>query len=194
MSVSGIAARRALAASLLALAAVGCGSDEELAHEPEPMPELTRNDLFSAVDPRIEAIVSGLLSPSRLGRLFDGEVLLGDKAYTPVELVDDLQAGIFSELKAAEPKVDPIRRALQRNYVDILKGEFTSSSGGGSVSGPRGATLCADGGRCRVLQDERAFHFHGLIQFSEHRVARQINDVRARDDPQEVRVRLMHRF
>ena len=51
---------------------------------------------------------------SRIDRLFDAEVLLGDKAYTPVELVDDLQAGIFSELKAAEPRIDPIRRALQR--------------------------------------------------------------------------------
>jgi hypothetical protein len=94
----------------------------------------------SAVTGQQRAILASLLSSSRMGRLFDGEVLLGDKAYTPVELVDDLQAGIFSELKAAEPKVDPIRRALQRNYVDILKGEFTASpAGGGSVGGPRGA-------------------------------------------------------
>jgi hypothetical protein len=71
------------------------------------------------------ALLSSLLSPARMGRLFDAEVLLGDKAYTPVELVDDLQAGIFSELQAAEPKIDPIRRQLQRAYVDILRNEFT---------------------------------------------------------------------
>ena len=70
-------------------------------------------------------LLSSLLASSRMSRLFDGEVLLGDKAYTPVELVDDLQAGLFSELKGDSPKIDPIRRALQRSYVDILKNEFS---------------------------------------------------------------------
>src|SRR6185436_4503565 len=72
------------------------------------------------------------------GRLFDAEVLLGEKAYTPVELVDDLQTGIFSELKGEAPKIDPIRRQLQRAYVDILKNEFggAADTGGFSPIGP----------------------------------------------------------
>jgi uncharacterized protein DUF4953 len=85
-------------------------------------------------------LLSSLLSASRLARLFDAEVLSGDKAYTPVELVDDLQAGIFSELKAGEPKVDPIRRQLQRSYIDILKTEFNPPMvdiGGPILPGPR---------------------------------------------------------
>jgi hypothetical protein len=69
-------------------------------------------------------LLSSLLSATRMSRLFDAEVLLGDKAYTPVELVDDLQAGLFSELKGDAPKIDPIRRAVQRSYVDILRNEF----------------------------------------------------------------------
>jgi len=92
----------------------------------------------SAVTSQQRGILSTLLSPARMGRLFDAEVLLGDKAYTPVELVDDLQAGVFSELKANEPKVDPIRRQLQRSYVDILKNEFTSSSPALPTFTPRG--------------------------------------------------------
>jgi hypothetical protein len=93
----------------------------------------------TAVTSQQRSVLQSLLSASRMARLFDAEVLLADKAYTPVELVDDLQAGIFSELKAAEPKVDPIRRQLQRSYVDILRNEFTSSSGdtGGLVGLPR---------------------------------------------------------
>ncbi|MBA4190573.1 MAG: hypothetical protein C0467_21510 [Planctomycetaceae bacterium] len=87
----------------------------------------------SAVTSQQRNILATLLSSSRMARLFDGEVLLGDKAYTPVELVDDLQAGLFSELKLAEPKIDPIRRQLQRSYVDILKNEFTS---GGAAPAP----------------------------------------------------------
>ncbi len=95
----------------------------------------------TAVTSQQRQILSSLLSASRLGRLFDGEVLLGDKAYTPVELVDDLQAGIFSELKDGTPKIDPIRRQLQRAYIDILKNEFTPQSldaGGPILPGRRG--------------------------------------------------------
>ncbi|MCE9563009.1 MAG: zinc-dependent metalloprotease [Planctomycetes bacterium] len=92
----------------------------------------------SAVTSQQRGILSSLLSPARMGRLFDAEVLLGDKAYTPVELVDDLQAGVFSELKANEPKVDPIRRQLQRSYVDILKNEFTGSAPTTQTFTPRG--------------------------------------------------------
>lgn len=86
------------------------------------------------------ALLSSLLSPARIARLSDGEVLAGDKAYTPVELVDDLQAGIFSELKANPPKIDAIRRQLQRSYVDILKNEIASPSAAPVVGGggPRG--------------------------------------------------------
>ena len=93
----------------------------------------------TAVTGQQRAVLSSLLSSSRMARLFDAEVMLGDKAYTPVELVDDLQIGIFSELKAAEPKIDPVRRALQRNFVDILKAEFTppAAESAPSPAGPR---------------------------------------------------------
>ena len=65
-----------------------------------------------------------LLSASRLSRLLDAEVLAPDKAYTAMELVADLQAGIWSELTAEHPKVDPLRRCLQRAYLDRLKEEL----------------------------------------------------------------------
>ncbi len=110
----------------------------------------------AAVTGQQRQILAGLLSSSRMARLFDAEVLLADKAYTPVELVDDLQAGIFSELKAAEPKIDPIRRQLQRNYIDILKGEFTPASGGGDFSPTpaprRGGGLGGGGGQVSELR------------------------------------------
>src|SRR5205085_11566647 len=92
----------------------------------------------SSVTGQQRSVLTSLLGAPRMARLFDAEVLLGDKAYTPVELVDDLQAGIFSELKGAEPKIDPIRRQLQRTYVDILKNEFTPpSQDTGNVGLPR---------------------------------------------------------
>lgn len=69
-------------------------------------------------------LLNTLLSPTVMGRLFDSEQQAGEKAYTATELVGDLQVGIFSELKADNPKVDPLRRQLQRAYVDILSREF----------------------------------------------------------------------
>jgi hypothetical protein len=95
----------------------------------------------SAITSQQRALLASLLASSRMARLFDAEVLMGDKAYTPVELVDDLQAGIFAELKAAEPKIDPVRRQLQRSYLEILKNEFNPPApapSGGSLPSPRG--------------------------------------------------------
>jgi hypothetical protein len=79
----------------------------------------------TAITSQQRTILSSLLASSRMSRMFDAEVLLGDKAYTPIDLVDDLQAGLFAELTGEAPKIDPIRRALQRSYVDILKNEFS---------------------------------------------------------------------
>lgn len=69
-------------------------------------------------------LLNTLLSPTVMGRLFDAEQQAGEKAYTATELVGDLQGGIFSELKGEAPRVDPLRRQLQRAYVDILSREF----------------------------------------------------------------------
>jgi hypothetical protein len=71
-----------------------------------------------------KSLLLDLLSASRLSRLLDAEVLAPDKAYTAMELVADLQAGVWSELKAEHPRVDPLRRGLQRAYLDRLTGEL----------------------------------------------------------------------
>lgn len=67
-----------------------------------------------------ERILSGLLSRQRFSRLFDAAVLEPETAYSAAEYLSDLQAGVWSELKADEPKIGPLRRALQRNYLNQL--------------------------------------------------------------------------
>jgi hypothetical protein len=42
------------------------------------------------------------------------------KAYMGLDLLEDLNRGIFGELAADTPKVDPYRRQLQRNYITVL--------------------------------------------------------------------------
>ena len=96
----------------------------------------------------------GLLSAQRLNRLLDMEVLQGDKAYTIAELVGDVQGGVFEELKADAPKVDPLRRNLQRAYFDILKAEFDppATGGGLTLNIPRRGPISIDEAPARSLE------------------------------------------
>ena len=60
-----------------------------------------------------------LLSPQRLARLIEAEALQGDSTYTPAEMMDDLRAGLWSELESGEA-VNPYRRNLQRGHIERL--------------------------------------------------------------------------
>ena len=90
-----------------------------------------------------------------------------------VELVGDLQDGIFSELKDGAPKVDPIRRALQRAYIDILKKEFDEpGSAGGGTPGPR-FPIFDDGG-------SRVSELRAVARVSLSRLAQQIEQAQGK--------------
>jgi len=79
------------------------------------------------------SLLSTLMSSSVMGRLFDSELQLGDQAYTATELLSDLQKGLFKELAEANPKVVPLRRQLQRSYLDLLRNEFDPPSEGSAA-------------------------------------------------------------
>ena len=70
---------------------------------------------------RQTAILTTLLQDFRLSRLADqGATMPAGTAYTLTDLFDDLRRGIFSEVSAAKPVVDPYRRNLQQTFVDQL--------------------------------------------------------------------------
>ena len=60
----------------------------------------------------------------------DGEALDPQNAYTAAELLADVQAGLFSELDAESSRVDPLRRSLQRGYVERLISALGDSGAG----------------------------------------------------------------
>jgi hypothetical protein len=64
----------------------------------------------------------------------------GAGVYTGVDLLADLNAGLFSELDAAAPKIDLYRRELQRNYITIL----LTSTGTLQDSSDESANFAAD--------------------------------------------------
>jgi hypothetical protein len=61
-----------------------------------------------------------LLDRGRTLRLQEQESLLGDQAYKLTELLSDLRGGVFTELNAPSAKVEPLRRNLQRAYLELL--------------------------------------------------------------------------
>ncbi len=61
--------------------------------------------------------LNNLLDEDRLKRMISNEQANGNKAYSAVEMMDDLRRGIFSELYEGK-KTDAYRRNLQSSYVD----------------------------------------------------------------------------
>ena len=102
-------------------------------------------------------LLGDLFNPARLSRLVDTELLTPDAAYPVAELVADVQDGIFSELKADAPKIDPLRRALQRAYLDTLKREFEpeGTPARGRPSELRAAARASLGSLQREIADAR---------------------------------------
>lgn len=84
---------------------------------------LRRIEHAGAVE-RIRSIQAGrldlLLDPQRLARLIEAEARLGDAAYAPLDMLEDLRKGIWRELDANEA-IDPWRRNLQRAYVEDME-------------------------------------------------------------------------
>ena len=61
--------------------------------------------------------MNDILEPSRLARLIEDESMNGEKAYTMINLFDDLRLNIWSELKNGDP-IDTYRRNLQRTHME----------------------------------------------------------------------------
>ncbi len=95
-----------------------------------------------------ERTVNSIVSTDRLGRLqLSAERFGADKAYTAMELLNDVQGTIFNEL-SSKKAIDTYKRMLQRAYVDRLASILNPpSSGGGGITisfgGPASAPIDA---------------------------------------------------
>ncbi len=90
-----------------------------------------------------DGALNNLVSADRLNRLqLSGERFGTNKAYTALELLNDVENGVFSELKSKKA-TDMYRRLLQKSYVERLSGILNTTTplanvsfgiGGGSTS------------------------------------------------------------
>jgi Met-zincin/Domain of unknown function (DUF5117) len=77
-----------------------------------------------------QKLLAQLVDPDVFQRMAEGATFPGAvETYQGVELLLDLNEGLFRELKQAHPVIDLYRRDLQRSYVTLLMSRFSSSSG-----------------------------------------------------------------
>jgi hypothetical protein len=95
-------------------------------------------------------VLSQLLRPSVFNRMAEAKALSpGKPGYTGIDMLKDLNEGLFVELKDGRPAIDFYRRTLQRNYVTLLL------VGSGAIEDPTSASsnldeAQGDMGRARV--------------------------------------------
>jgi len=108
--------------------------DEEILRRIEPTGSVRR------ISSAQSAILSSLLRDERLMRMSEYAQEVGSgNGYTPLELLADVRAGLFSEL-AQGRSIDVYRRALQRAYVDMLDQKINppAPSANGATRSPFG--------------------------------------------------------
>jgi hypothetical protein len=84
---------------------------------------LNRIRYLGAVDPVTDlqrSILLELVSPERFRLLLDGEALAPGASYSAGKFLSDLQRGLWGELRAKRPLIDPWRRTLQRSYLERM--------------------------------------------------------------------------
>jgi hypothetical protein len=87
-------------------------------------------------------VLSQLLRPSVFLRMAEAKALApGKPGYTGIDMLKDLNEGLFAELKDSRPSVDFYRRTLQRNYVTLLL------VGSGAIEDPQSASSNLDDGQ-----------------------------------------------
>jgi len=75
-------------------------------------------------------ILNRILDEACVKRLIDQEATAkgGERPYTLAEMLEDLRAGIWSELEAGSVTIDPYRRNLQRSYVEIMSSKLSGEN------------------------------------------------------------------
>ena len=89
-------------------------------------PELSKFDngvVLNRIKSLQVSVLSNVLNPSRLARMYDNEAKNGINAYTVANLFTDIRAGVFNNAKP-----DAFKRNLQRGYIDNLKSLLTTDA------------------------------------------------------------------
>jgi hypothetical protein len=98
------------------------------------------------------SVLNTLLAGARLNRLIENEALArpDENSYTLAEMLGDLRRGVWAELTAGSPRVDPYRRNLQRAYLETV-GRTVNPPATPAAAGATAAQPARAGGDARAV-------------------------------------------
>jgi hypothetical protein len=133
--------------------------------KPEILRRIETNGVTDRIKSAQQSLLTQLMSSARFARLVEEEAIDGDKAYRPVDFLDDVRKGIWSELNGAGPvKIDAYRRNLQRVYLDMMGDKLNGRAAVADDQRPfiRGElrALNADVARALARTTDRATRMH----------------------------------
>ena len=104
--------------------------NQQLFHTPT---WLINNDIFSKTGENPLTVIGSiqnanlnrLFSANTLIKLIEAENVIGNNAYTIIDVFSDLKKGIWTELSTKKP-IDVYRRNLQKSYINILNNLLNS--------------------------------------------------------------------
>ncbi len=71
-------------------------------------------------------VLNSLVGNARLSRMVEQQALDGAAAYAPVDFLQDVRKGLWSEMAGTAIVIDPYRRNLQRTYIDVMSAKISS--------------------------------------------------------------------
>lgn len=100
-------------------------------------PDILRRIQPTGVIARVQQMQSGLLAQllqaQRLDRMAEQAALDGALAYSPLQFLTDLRAGVWSELAKPGTSINIYRRNLQRAYLDQMDARINTPGGSEEV-------------------------------------------------------------
>lgn len=96
-----------------------------------------------AVSPIVDSqatLLNALLDDTRYLALQDAITLQPADSYSIGELLRDVEGGVFEELAARHPTIEPLRRALQRSFIERLNEQLLKSLSPSPMAGTGVAT------------------------------------------------------
>ncbi len=100
---------------------------------PEILRRIQPTGVISRVQGMQSGIMSQLLQSAKLDRMAEQAALDGAIAYSPLQFLGDLRAGVWSELVKPGTAINIYRRNLQRSYLDQMDSRLNGAGGSTEV-------------------------------------------------------------
>lgn len=95
---------------------------------PAVLDKIEGNGQLDAATASADIIINGLLSESRIKRMEDNELMNGSGAYTPAEMVAQMQSAVWKQLHSSHPVIGIYNASIQDSYLKAMNDRLNGSS------------------------------------------------------------------